>query len=152
MPRKIDDLEKHAAKFWPTVLTQREQKASIIPRLIESQEKFIGLLYVADRSPTSWKDALETTKGMPANLFLKHLIVLSDVSGESLNRYRTDIRKFFPNGTMTFRWRDVEHNHKFCSLEKYRTWTNGTLKVGGAGLTQSAGRNTTFRRKPYNLK
>ncbi|MFA7237189.1 MAG: hypothetical protein WC058_10015 [Phycisphaeraceae bacterium] len=110
MPRRIEDLEVHALKFWPTVLAQREHSTSIIPRLIESQEKFIGLLYVADASPRAWKDVLRATTGVPANLFLKHLIVLSDVGGEKLQRFRSDIREIFPNGKMTFRWKDTEHN------------------------------------------
>lgn len=138
MPRDTDDLESHAEKFWPTALAQREQTTSIIPRLIASQEKFVGILYVADASPTAWKDALLTTDGMPANLFLKHLIVLSDVGGEKLQRYRTGIDKFFPKGMMTFRWNDAEHTYKFCSLDDCRTWTNGMLQVDGGGLALPA--------------
>lgn len=138
MTRDIDDLENHAFKFWPTVLAQREQTASIIPKLIESQEKFIGILYVADALPVAWKDVLRATDGMPANLFLKHLIVLSDVGGEKLQRFRTDIRNFFPDGTMTFHWKDTEHVYEFQSLDICRTWTNAALHVDGAGLARPA--------------
>lgn len=138
MPRPIDDLEAHAVKFWPTALVQREQTASIIPKLIESQEKFIGVLYVADASPTAWKDVLRATDGMPVNLFLKHLIVLSDVGGEKLQRYRSGIHHFFPDGTMTFRWKDAEHTYSFCSLQNCRTWTNAALEVDGARLARPA--------------
>jgi hypothetical protein len=138
MTRDIDDLQSHAFKFWPTSLAQREQTTSIIPKLIESQEKFIGILYVADALPVAWKDVLRATDGMPANLFLKHLIVLSDVGGEKLQRFRTDILNFFPDGVMTFRWKDTEHVYEFQSLDICRTWSNGTLYVDGAGLAQPA--------------
>lgn len=134
MPRDIDDLESHAAKFWPTALARREQTSSIIPMLIESQEKFIGILYVADASPTAWKDVLHATDQMPSNLFLKHLIVLSDVGGEKLQRFRTDIRSFFPDGVMTFRWKDADHTYTFQPLDSCRTWTNVALAVDGASL------------------
>ncbi len=138
MIRAINDLENHAFKFWPTALTEREQTTSIIPKLIESQEKFIGILYVADALPAAWKDVLRATDGMPANLFLKHLIVLSDVGGEKLQRFRTDILNFFPDGTMTFHWKDTEHVYEFQSLDICRTWTNGALHVDGAGLARQA--------------
>lgn len=71
MPRDIDDLEAHAAKFWPTTLAQREQTTSIIPKLIESQEKFIGILYVADASPTAWRDVLRAIKWDARKSFLE---------------------------------------------------------------------------------
>ena len=138
MPRDIDDLEAHAAKFWPTALAQREQTTSIIPKLIESQEKFIGILYVADASPAAWKGVLRVTDGMPANLFLKHLIVLSDVGGEKLQRFRTDIRNFFPTGKMTFHWKGAAKTYKFRSLDTCPTWTNCTLQADGAGLVRPA--------------
>lgn len=138
MGRKIDDLEAHAVKFWPTTLAQREQATSIIPKLIESQEKFISILYVADASPTSWKTVLQSTDNMPANLFLKHLIVLSDVGGEKLQRFRTEIHDFFPTGAMTYHWRDAAHAYSFRSIDDGRAWTNGSLHVDGAGLASPA--------------
>lgn len=138
MPRSIEDLEHQAVKFWPAVLTEREQKASILPRLIESQEKFIGILYVADGSPAAWKEILAVTAGMPANLFLKHLIVLSDVGGEKLQRYRTDLLNFFPDGVMHFRWRDNDHSYAFGSIAAVRTWKNKALQVDGVGFSKPA--------------
>lgn len=138
MAREIEDLEAHAAKFWPTELAQREQTSSIIPKLIKSHEKFIGILYVADASPSAWKEVLRATKDMPANLFLKHLIVLSDVGGEKLKRYRTNIAHFFIHRTMTFRWKNEKHEYKFRSLNDVRGWSNAALRVDGAGLAGGA--------------
>ena len=40
MSRSLDDLEARAAKFWPDSITERSQKSSVIPRLIDSQEKY----------------------------------------------------------------------------------------------------------------
>ncbi len=138
MTRDINDLESRAVKFWPTVLSQREQSTSIIPKLIDSQEKFIGILYVGDASPIAWRDVMQATVGMSANLFLKHLIVLSDVGGEKLQRYRTEINSIFPERTMTFRWKDADHTHFFDSLDACRVWTNSVLQVDGQGLANPA--------------
>lgn len=90
MPKKptVEDLRKNACLFWPSSLAARERETSIIPRLIETQEKFIGVLYVADAGPAAWIQVLGMTEGMPANLFLKHLMVLSDIGGEPLERLR----------------------------------------------------------------
>lgn len=138
MGRDIEDLEANAARFWPTELARREQTTSIIPKLIESQEKFIGILYVADASPRAWKDVLQATKEMPANLFLKHLMVLSNVGGEKTQRYRTNIKDFFSGGTMTFRWKDAEHQYKFRSINGATKWSNAVLRVDGMGLVNGA--------------
>lgn len=51
MPRSIEDLEAHAEKYWPRKLTALEQDSSILPALLATQEKFIGVLYVADSNP-----------------------------------------------------------------------------------------------------
>lgn len=132
MTRKIEDLEASALKFWPTTLSQREQAASIIPKLLESQEKFIGILYIADKTPSAWTAALTLTNSMPANLFLQHLVVLSDMGGEPLKRCRANIQSFFPNGTMTYRWKDNKHSHTFRSLATCKAWTNKALGIGAA--------------------
>jgi hypothetical protein len=134
MPRTITDLEGNAEKFWPTQLAEREQNSSVIPRLIETQEKFIGILYVADASPDSWKSVLQATTGMPGNLFLKHLVVLSDIGGEKLQRFRTNLKSFFPQGKMRYVWNEKQHAYHFKSLATVKTWTNPKLGLDGRGL------------------
>ncbi|MBI1831431.1 MAG: hypothetical protein HYR84_08275 [Planctomycetes bacterium] len=138
MPRSIDDLEGKAVRFWPTFLTEREQRTSVLPKLIESQEKFIGILYVADATPTAWKEVLAATAEMPANLFLKHLIVLSDVGGEKLKRFRTSVSRFFPDAVMHFRWKGTDTTYKFLSIDSTRGWTNNELQIDGAGCAKPA--------------
>lgn len=138
MSRTLADLEENAVKFWPTELSEREQSTSVIPKLIESQEKFIGVLYVSDASPTAWKNGLLTTTGLPGNLFLKHLAVLSDVGGEMLQRYRKELPKWFPQGVMTYRWKDEKQEYKFQSLSNVKAWTNSALRIGGIDILTEA--------------
>jgi hypothetical protein len=138
MRRTVDDLEAHALKYWPEVLAQREKRSSIIPRLIETQEKFIGILYVADSSPTAWRDVLAVTANMPANLFLKHLMVLSDFGGEPLQRIRRDLTARFRQAVMNYVWHEEDHKYRFSSASGRNTWTNKQLDVDGPGLAKSA--------------
>jgi hypothetical protein len=118
MSRTLDDLERHAVRFWPATLTVLEQRASVLPRLIESQDKFIAILYVADASPIAWKDTLRAAADMPANLFLKHLIVLTDVGGEQLERLHASAIRSFSGSTMHFRWKTAEHVYNFQTLAR----------------------------------
>jgi hypothetical protein len=137
MARSIEDLEAHAEKYWPRKLTALEQDASILPALHATQEKFIGVLYVADANPRAWSQALSLTTELSGNLFLKHLIVLSDVSGEKLQRLRSAIEFIFPDGAMHYVWREQTHTYEFQSLETVRRWANPNLGVDGPGLSHA---------------
>jgi len=136
MTTNIDELEKVALKFWPKKLAEKERSSSILPKLLDSQEKFIAVLYTADKTPEAWKSVLENTDGMPANLFLKHLMVLSDVGGEDLSRYRTNLEHFFPEKKMDYRWKEESFSYTFKSLSVTKPWTNQLLTVDDNGLTR----------------
>lgn len=132
--RALADLEANAFKFWPTHLAEREQDTSIIPLLIETQDKFISLLHIADAEPDGFVNVLGHTKKMPGNIFLKHLIVLTDIGGEPLQRIRRELSRLFPHGQFIYRWRDKEYKYAFQSLAEFRSWTNEKLGVDGKGL------------------
>ncbi|MFB3890518.1 MAG: restriction endonuclease [Phycisphaerae bacterium] len=132
--RTVESLRKNACLFWPHELGIRERKSSIIPRLIETQEKFIGVLYVADASPMAWQQVLSVTSGMPGNLFLKHLMVLSDVGGEPLKRLKSSLRKALGKGPLQFVWRNKLHEHDMASVRASSSWSNTELGVDGKGL------------------
>ncbi|HPA56068.1 MAG TPA: restriction endonuclease [bacterium] len=131
----IKELEKNALKFWPDGIAEMERNSSIIPKLIETQDKFISLLNIADAEPYAWKKVLENSKQLSANLFLKHLIVLSDISGEKLMRFKTELPKVFENDTMEFSWNGRNYLYEFQTLSGKKTWNNKHLKVDGVGLT-----------------
>lgn len=137
MIRDLHDLEANALKFWPIQIAETEKYSSIIPKLIETQDKFISLLNIANAQPFAWKKALNTTKELSANLLLKHLIVLSDVGGEKLMRFKKELPKIFINDTMEFVWNGEKHFYKFQTLSGKKTWNNKHLKVDGSGLLTS---------------
>ncbi|MBU2593716.1 MAG: restriction endonuclease [Candidatus Edwardsbacteria bacterium] len=135
MSRKIEDLEANALKFWPERISEMERNTSIIPKLIETQDKFISLLNIADAEPFAWKKVLSNSKKLSANLFLKHLMVLSDIGGEKLMRFKTELPKVFDNDTMEFVWNAESYFYKFQTLSGNKTWNNVYLKVDGIGLS-----------------
>jgi hypothetical protein len=134
MIRKIKELEANALKFWPEKIAELERNSSIIPKLIETQDKFISLLNIADAEPFAWKNALITSKQLSANLFLKHLIVLSDVGGEKLMRFKKELPNIFDDDTMEFVWNEKTYIYKFQTLSGKKTWNNTHLMVDGVGL------------------
>lgn len=137
MIRELDELERNAFKFWPKAIAEKERNLSIIPKLIETQDKFFSLLDIADAEPFAWKSALSNSRNLPANLFLKHLMVLSDIGGEKLERFKTELPKVFRHGVMEFYWNGNNYHYAFKTLSGSKTWSNKYLKVDGTGLLKS---------------
>ncbi|MGQ3889298.1 hypothetical protein ACQUW5_09730 [Legionella sp. CNM-1927-20] len=134
MNRTLEDLESKALKFWPIKLSEKEKSSSIIPALIETQDKFISLLNLADKDPFAWKQAITLSKIMHANLFLKHLMVLADLGGEKLMRLKKELLFYLPGQIMKFTWNGTNYEYLFKSLNSSKTWSNTALKVDGVGL------------------
>ncbi|PYL37032.1 MAG: hypothetical protein DMF34_11945, partial [Verrucomicrobia bacterium] len=74
------------------------------------------------------------TEGLPANLFLKHLMVLTDVGGEPLKRLRPELARMFPDGKMVFEWKGKKHAYVFQKILTARTLSNASLFVDGESL------------------
>ncbi|MDK2772341.1 MAG: hypothetical protein KYX68_08975 [Flavobacterium sp.] len=138
--RDIQDLENKALKFWPQKISDKEKNSSIIPKLIETQDKFISLLNISDANPFKWKDTLLSTKTLSGNLFLKHLIVLSDIGGEKLMRFKKELPEVFKKG-MKFIWDGKTFTYKFQTLTDKSNWNNKNLSVDGEGLIKSVDLN-----------
>ena len=139
--RNLEDLEKNALRFWPSNITEIERGLSIIPRLLETQDKFISVLNLADASPTAWKMALQTSETMPANLFLKHLIVLSDVGGERLMRFKKELALILIEQKMTFVWKGKQWDYVFQTLENKKNSQNIPFSPGIIWVRSEIGNN-----------
>jgi hypothetical protein len=136
MSRDPNDLKAHAIIFWSADLAEKEKNQSIIPKLIETQDKFISILHVADDSPTGWKSILPKTTNLPPNLFLKHLMVLTDIGGESLKRFKTELPTLFEHNTMHYIWNETQYSYQFntLTLPNKLSWSNESLGADGDGL------------------
>jgi len=134
--RDIQDIENNALKFWPSEIARKEKNSSIIPKLIETQDKFISLLNISDANPYKWKDTLSSTRVLSGNLFLKHLIVISDIGGEKLMRFKKELPGILHNN-INFIWDGKKFIYKFQTLSGSAIWSNKNLFVDGDGLTNS---------------
>ncbi len=129
--RTPSELQKHATLFWPSDLAAKEQSASIIPKLIATQDKFISVLHVSDSSPDAWKNVLAATKELHANLFLKHLMVLADLGGEPMQRIKAGFKEIFPNRIMKYGWKGRHYEYTFQAIPTTARLTNRALHVDG---------------------
>ena len=114
--RNIRDLEQVGSKWWPKEVREEAMKVSILQYLLDTQEKFISLLTLADRnSPEKLFDLIDAS-GFGYHLFLKHLILLTDVGSEPIQRFNTSFQEIFPKGKLDFNIEQEKHSYKFLSL------------------------------------
>ncbi|MFA7230011.1 MAG: hypothetical protein WC071_01955 [Victivallaceae bacterium] len=125
--KTIEQLEKNACLYWPAHLSDTVAKISSIPILIKTQEQFLSILKSSDKNPDSWLITLNNSSTLSPNLFLKHLMVLSDIGGERLQRISKDFSRIFPKKSIEFIWNSKKYKHKFSV--KRSAWTNKSLNV-----------------------
>ena len=123
----FEDLERSACLYWPVDLCEKVAELSSLPFLLQTQDVFLSTLKVSDKSTTAWINTINSSSTLTPNLFLKHLMVLSDIGGERLQRFAKDFDSLFPSSEMRYLWNNTEHIHQFGEGEK--TWTNSKLNV-----------------------
>lgn len=98
--RTIQELEKLGAKWWPEEVKQEAANASILQYLLNTQDKFISLLTLSNKGNNKQLFALIEDSDFSYHLFLKHLMILSDVGSEQLQRYNASIGELCPSGQL----------------------------------------------------
>lgn len=136
--KTITELEANAVFWWPPFLAELESSASIIPLLISTQDKFLSLLTLADKNPQSVFQLIKTSS-FPANLFLKHLVVLSDFGGEQIQRLNRQFSSVFPSDDdkkhyFKYIWHEKEYEHVFKKLPITAILNNTRLGIDGKNL------------------
>ncbi len=131
--RTLEDLKEKAVLFWPQAVLEKEAAVSVLPLLLKTQDKFISLLNISDSGPESWKKFVDQIDEMKGNLFLKHLMVLTDVAGEALNKL-TPFGKFFGDGVMHYVWHEKNYSYRFTETIEKTPLTNSALRVNGRSL------------------
>jgi hypothetical protein len=135
--RTLTELQTNASYWWPRNLQETEADASIIPLLLKTQNAFVSLLKISGKSPLAIFDLLANTE-IPGNLFLKHLIVLSDYGGEPLQRLNSTFDSVFPKNAkgkryLKFVWKETEHSYQFTTLP-IKGLNNKKLGLDGSSL------------------
>ena len=133
--RTLDELRKHAVLAWPEDLMEEVAKISVLPLMYQTQDKFLSILTISDSHPTTWKAVLRVAKDIPYNLFLKHLMVLSDLGGEALNKL-TPISRYFPEGKMKYEFNGRCYSYSFKEIQNDTSLTNNALFVNGKNLVK----------------
>lgn len=114
--RSIKDLEKVGSKWWPKEVRDEAMKVSILQYLLDTREKFISLLTLADREKPEKLFALIDASDFEYHLFLKHLILLTDVGAEPIQRFNASFNEIFPNGKIDFAIGEKKYSYKYVAL------------------------------------
>jgi len=137
--RTLAELKEKAILFWSREILEREASASILPMLLETQDKFVSVLNLADSNPAAWKTIVQASENIDGdikgNLYLKHLMVLSDLGGEALSKL-PPLSKYFSGGKMIYVWRERKYEYKFQKIQNKISLTNSALKVDGKSLVK----------------
>lgn len=139
--KTLEDLEKVAIKWWPKELEEQVANASVIPKLLETQEQFISVLKLSGKTPEQIFSVIAASN-LPPNLFLKHLVVLSDYGGELIKRLGKEFKIVFPLDTKTnkrfleFPFEGKTYQYEFKALP-VTGLSNNKLKIDGAAIVKS---------------
>lgn len=142
--RTVQELQNVASMFWPAELATREAKLSIIPTLVQTQDKFLSILQVEIPAIDNLFNIVEQST-MSANLFVKHLMVLADIGGEFLQRINSEFEMLYPDGMMTYIWKNMKHTYQFKELPLSVHLTNKRLSVSGKTLFDNQRMNDLYR-------
>jgi len=147
--KNITELEKNAVMWWPEHLKKEAANISVIPMLLDSQEDFIAILRLCDKSPTQIFEVIEAAK-FPANLFLKHLTVLADYGGETTQRLNKNFRSVFTfeNGSKPYMdaiFQDTKFRYEFEALPIKGTLNNKKMGVDGSSIASNTSLNAITR-------
>ena len=104
-------------------------KVSILQYLLDTQEKFILLITLADRNKPEKLFKLIEDSDFEYHLFLKHLILLTDVGGEPIKRFNSHFAELFPNGEMNYSIDGKKFNYVFKVLPTKSEPTNERMQV-----------------------
>lgn len=122
--RNRSELEAKACKWWPENLVMLEAESSIIPTLVRTQDQFISILTLSDsHNPESVFEVM-TAAHFAANLFLKHLMVLTDFGSEPLQRINRDFVNYFPDNKLHYAVNGQETEYEFTDLPVRGALTN----------------------------
>lgn len=131
--RTLGELRTKAVLHWPEKILLAAGEVSVLPLLLQTQEAFISLLKVADKNPLSWKAALRENTALSGPLFLKHLMVLTDLGGEALNKL-PPLSNYVPNGVLKFEWAGNPFEYQFKEIQEKCSLANSALKVDSKKL------------------
>lgn len=126
--RSVEDLEKVGCKWWPEEIQREAYNVSILKTLLDSQERFISLLILADANNPEALFRLIENSTMSLQMFLKHLAILTDFGSEPIQRVNKNFTEIFPDRKLIYRINGVEKEYQFTYLPCRGIPTNERLQ------------------------
>ena len=114
--RTVKDLEQVGSKWWPKEVRDEAMKVSILQYLLDTQEKFISLLTLADSRKPEKLFSLLDASDIEYHLFLKHSILLTDVGSEPIQRFNASFKEILPKGELEYSIDKKKYTYKFSAL------------------------------------
>lgn len=133
--RTLEELRQHAVLHWPEEILSAAEEVGTLPLLLNTQDDFISILKVASKEPLSWKVAVDNNSQLSGSLFLKHLMVLSDLGGEALNKL-PPLSKYIPNSKVIFDWNGKSFSYQLKEIGNDCSLTNTALNVDAKKLVR----------------
>lgn len=134
--RSVEDLRTLASMFWPSELSKQEAELSVIPKLIETQDQFIAILSVSVSNLDAVFQIIECSS-LPANIFLKHLLVSADFGGEMIQRLNNQFESIFPEKKLDYLWNNKNYSYSFQVLPVKGTLNNNKLGIDGKKILEN---------------
>lgn len=139
--RTIKDLEQVGSKWWPKEVRDEAMKVSILQYLLDTQEKFISLLTLADRNKPEKLFNLIDASDFEYHLFLKHLILLTDVGSEPIQRFNSSFSEIIPSGVLSFAIGKKHFSYQFEELPTRGKPNNKKMQIDELDNLQQPCRN-----------
>ncbi|MCX7098840.1 MAG: hypothetical protein NTV43_13140 [Methylococcales bacterium] len=134
--RNVNELRTKASLWWPDDLKKQNALANIIPLLIKTQDDFLRLIVLSKNQPFQLFELIQAAN-YPANLFLKHLVILADFGGEPIQRLGSSFIDIFPKDKLgyyfDFIWQEKTYRYRFKALP-VKGLKNNKLAIDGEGL------------------
>lgn len=97
--RSLKQLQSTGLLRWPESLLAAAKHASVLDKLLESHNDFMKVCAGEAFNLNAWPDGINNQQVIAPNLFLKHLMALTDIGGEALNKL-TPLLKYFPTSAI----------------------------------------------------
>lgn len=139
--RTIKDLEQVGSKWWPKEVRDEAMKVSILQYLLDTQEKFISILTLADRNKPDKLFNLIDASDFEYHLFLKHLILLTDVGSEPIQRFNSSFSEIIPSGVLSYAIGKKHFSYQFEELPTRGKPNNKKMQIDELDNLQQPCRN-----------
>lgn len=142
--RTIQDLEKVGAKWWPEEVKKEAANNSMLQYLLDTQDKFISLLILAEQKNEQQLFDIIDASNFPLHLFLKHLMILTDVGAEQLQRFNTSLLELCPEKRMQYIIDGEKHSYTFTTLPIKGIPNNKKLRIDSLEVLKEPCKNPTL--------